>query len=240
MKGSRRKTQADASMKEQNAAQRARGAYIATMTQPQSLFDLSFAAQVNSPEVEHFRMLNKRLKWQIENKAMGLTFVLLDLDSTQLVSFTDSSFANNADLTSQIGYFLVIVDEDNNANIIHYSSIKCRRVTRSVLASELYAMANGFDTSATIKSSLTAILGSEIPIQLEKGLMIDLVSIRQAYERREVTEIKRIDGSANPADALTKSKGNRSLENVISTNKIRTEAIRLVERPLGGEGKGGD
>jgi hypothetical protein len=31
--------------------------------------------------------------------------------------------------------------------------------------------------------------------------MVDLMCLRQSYERREITEIKWIDGNSNPADA---------------------------------------
>ena len=40
------------------------------------------------------------------------------------------------------------------ANVIHWSSVKCRRVTRSVLAAELFAVMLGFDSSAVIKSTM--------------------------------------------------------------------------------------
>ena len=66
----------------------------------------------------------------------------------------DASFTNNKDLSLQIGYILVLADITNKANIMHWSSIKCKRITRSVLASKLYAMAYGFDISATIKSTV--------------------------------------------------------------------------------------
>lgn len=42
-------------------SQRARGAYIATVSQPQAAFDLSFAAQVTEPTWEDAQYLNKRL-----------------------------------------------------------------------------------------------------------------------------------------------------------------------------------
>ena len=48
----------------------------------------------------------------------------------------------------QIGYVVVLMDNDNKANVIYWSSIKWKRVLRSVLASELYAMALGFDDGA--------------------------------------------------------------------------------------------
>jgi hypothetical protein len=124
---------------------RARGAYIATVCQPEAAFDLSFAAQVVNPKEENAKQLNKRLQWQIDNPLRGLRFIQLDKSSLKLIVFTDSSFANNLDFSSQIGFVITLIDKNNKANIIHWSSIKCKRVTRTVLASELYGMAHGFD-----------------------------------------------------------------------------------------------
>jgi hypothetical protein len=36
--------------------------------------------------------------------------------------------------------------------------------------------------------------------------MVDLMCLCQAYERREITEVKWISGNDNPADAITKAK----------------------------------
>ena len=76
-----------------------------------------------------------------------------------MIVFTDASFANNRDLFSQIGYILVLADRTGRANIIHWSSTKCKRVTRSVLASELYGMAHGFDIGALVKAIVDRALG---------------------------------------------------------------------------------
>jgi hypothetical protein len=48
--------------KDQYVAQRARGAYIATMTQSEAAFDLSLAAQVTNLKEEDTKRLNKRLQ----------------------------------------------------------------------------------------------------------------------------------------------------------------------------------
>lgn len=48
--------------KDQYVAQRTRGAYIATVSQPEAAFDLSFAAQVINPKEEDAKTLNKRLQ----------------------------------------------------------------------------------------------------------------------------------------------------------------------------------
>ena len=80
-------------------AQRARGAYIATVCQPEAVFDLSFVAQVIDLEPANIKLLNKRVQQQINNLARGLTFVLLDINSLNLTIFTDASFINNKDLS---------------------------------------------------------------------------------------------------------------------------------------------
>lgn len=38
----------------------------------------------------------------------------------------------------------------------------------------------------------------------EKILMVDIMAIRQSYERRELSEIRWISGENNPADSMTK------------------------------------
>ena len=246
--GARGKIRKRVTPKDQYIAQRARGAYIASICQPEASFDLLFAAQVVNPKEEDAKLLNKRLKWQIDNFERGIKFIKLDINTLQLIVFTDASFANNADLISQIGYIIVLADGNNGANIIHWSSVKCKRITRSVLASELYGMALGFDTGSSIKTTFSKILDKSIPLVIctdskslfdcmvklgttrEKRLMIDIMSLRQSYERREIAEIKWIEGNTNPADAMTKSNACSALKDLIDTNKINLKVTEWVDR----------
>ena len=69
----------------------------------------------------------------------------------------DSLFANNKDYSSQIGYVIVLIDNNNNCNIIYWSSIKYKRVMRSIIALELYIMSYGFDTTCALKDILNKI-----------------------------------------------------------------------------------
>jgi hypothetical protein len=121
---------------------------------------------VINPSEDDAKALNKRLDWQIKNPSRGLKFIKLDVDTLQLLVFTDASFANNKDLSSQIGYVIVLADATKKANIVHWSSVKCKRVTRSVLASELYGMAYSFDIGAAIKSTLDKTLQINLPLIL--------------------------------------------------------------------------
>jgi hypothetical protein len=78
--------------------------------------------------------------------------------------FTDRSFANNKDITSQIEYIIILVNEDEGDdvfnirnNIIYWSSIKYKKITRSVLASEIYGLVGGFDLVYVLADTLRMI-----------------------------------------------------------------------------------
>jgi hypothetical protein len=60
--------------------------------------------------------------------------------------------------------------------------------------------------------------------------MIDIMAIRQSYERRELSEIRWIHGASNPADAMTKSTANPALETLISRNRITVKVQGWVQR----------
>jgi len=83
-----------------------------------------------------------------------LNFIKLDIETLQLFVFTDFLFINNKDLLSQIGYILVLTDLLNKVNIVYWSLVKCKRITKSVLASKLYAIAYSFDIGAAIKATV--------------------------------------------------------------------------------------
>ena len=65
--------------------------------------------------------------------------------------FIDASFINNKDFLLQIGYILILVDIMNKANIIYWSLIKYKRVTKSVLVLELYTIAYRYNIGTIIK-----------------------------------------------------------------------------------------
>ena len=111
-------------------------------------------------------------------------------------------------MSSQIGYVICLADAISKANIIHWSSIKCKRIIRSVLVAKLYGMAYEFDIRAVIKATLGKILGSAVSLILctdskslydclvklgtikEKQFMVDMMSLRQSFKQQEITEVK--------------------------------------------------
>ena len=104
-------------------------------------------------------------------------------------------------------------------------------------------MAHGFDIAGAIKSTLDKALDSTVPLILctdskslfdclvrlgttqEKRLMIDVMCLRQAYERREIAEVKWVRGESNPADSMTKGKPSTALKRLIDSNKVELEVV---------------
>jgi hypothetical protein len=198
----------------------------------------------------------------MKNIDRGIKYIPLDLACTKLFVFVDGSFANNKDLSSQIGYLIILANEtvtENNysdfeikGNLIHYSSTKSKRVTRSVLASEIYGMVGGVDMAVAINTTIRMITKQldlpQTPIVVctdsyslyeclvklgttkEKRLMIDIMALRQSYERREIAEIRWIDGKDNPAVAMTKSAPNKALEKFLDNNQLQIRVEGWVQR----------
>ena len=164
-------------------------------------------------------MLNKRLEQQIKNLDRGIKYITLDLDHTKLFVFVDSLFANNKDFSSQIRYLIILANKtptrtkefEIKGNLIHYSSTKSKRVTRSVLASEIYSIVRGVDIAIAINTTIQMITKQlDFPQTLivlctdlyslykclvklgttkEKRLMIDIIALWQSYKHKEITKI---------------------------------------------------
>jgi hypothetical protein len=66
----------------------------------------------------------------------------------------------------------------------------------------------------------------------EKRLIIDILALRQSYERRKIAEIRWIRNRDNPASALTKATANSSLKQLISTNKLVVKMEEHIEKPF--------
>jgi hypothetical protein len=54
----------------------------------------------------------------------------------------------------------------------------------------------------------------------EKRLMINIIGLRQSYERQEINKIRWINGEDNPADVITKDKPCLALKQLIDLNRI--------------------
>lgn len=117
------------------------------------------AAQVTAETFceRHVRQLKKAIQYAHNTKDLGLTYGPLDRETLHLRAYSDASFANNDDLSSQLGYIVMLCDGDSSCHVLSYSSKKARRVVRSIMAGEVYAFADAFDTAFILKHDLERI-----------------------------------------------------------------------------------
>lgn len=82
---------------------------------------------------QHLYIMNKIITHVKQTPELTLRHHPLDPFSLRLLAFSDSSFASNPDLSTQLGYIAIMTDQTVKANVLHYTSYKSRRIVRSVL-----------------------------------------------------------------------------------------------------------
>lgn len=172
----------------------------------------------------------------------------LDLKTMSIGVFIDAAFANNVDLTSQLGFLTALMDEKGTVIVVNYGSLKCKRVTLSALAAELYAMMYGFDQSFVIHKAVEEFFEKRVPLRIftdslslfesltslnttsEKRLLIDLSILRESYERREIADVFWIPGDQNLADGLTKKSACDAIVRLMDTITVNITPQAWIER----------
>ena len=226
---------------------RGKAAYLTSCTRPDVACAVNQLSQVKASLAteEDFKRLDKVFQ-QLRNERVELLYGNVDLDTAEVFVFADAAFATNLDLSSQLGFIALLVDQDRNCSIITWSSTKCRRVTRSVLAAELYALASGYDMGYAIAHTFSIILGRKVDLRVftdsrtlfdsiitfcsmtEKRLLIDIACLRQSYRNGDLANLGWIKGEHNVADALTKDKANNSLHDVLRNHKLHFEVQQWI------------
>jgi hypothetical protein len=130
-----------------------------------------------------------------------LIFCKLDVKSLHVVFYSDPSFANKLDLSSQIGGIILLKDKHGNAHVLHWFAKKYPRVTGSVLAAEIIGFVTAFDMVFNQRDVLDEIYHQSIPLYgltdsysffstvtqynalRDKRISIEVAVIREAYAK---------------------------------------------------------
>lgn len=146
---------------------RGQAAYVSSCTRLDITCAVNQLSQVNANDAkeEHFKRLDSIFK-RLKEDTFELRYGKAELSTAEVHVFTDTSFATNIDLSSQLGYVILLVDKSRNCSILSWSSSKCKRVTRSVLAAELYALAHGFDAGYALCNTIGTLLGRNITMRV--------------------------------------------------------------------------
>lgn len=132
-----------------------------------------------------------------ETKEQGLDYVKLDIVIARIMLLTNESFGNTKDFRSQLGYLILMVNDNGDCNLLHFVSNRCKRVARSVIAAELFALVLGFNKAYFVRDLVEELTGRLMSIDAlidskkvfdvianacrhrEKRLQIDIRSLRE-------------------------------------------------------------
>ena len=221
--------------------QRGKLLYITQTSQPQAAYGAARLSQIKPDDAkpEDVLALNKCIRSLQQNPRQGLSFPKLEMNSVSLRVYVDAGHNTNSDLTSQLGVVVLLVDKNLRCNILHWSSKKCARHTKSMISAETYAFADGYDVGLSFKMLLQDMLSSEFKLFIftdckslfdtitkyrrtkELQLMYEISDIRRAYESTEITNFAWIRTDHNIADSLTRHSKNYVLQQVLSTGYIQ-------------------
>lgn len=93
---------------------------------------------------------------------LHVVLLKLEVESIPIALYADAAFANNRNLTSQLGFIVLLKDKNDNAAIINYVSFICDRVIRSVLGAEVSAYSHCLDYTLSLSKDLLGRIGRKI------------------------------------------------------------------------------
>lgn len=147
------------------------------------------------------------------------------MDSLQIIGYSGGSSAANYDLTTQLGFIVMLANRTGSCVPLLFRSYKARRVVRSALAAELIAFVEFLDAiqnfafgeelrsmhhqseiffeSYTDNKSLLYVI-SKGTRKSEKRLMLHISAAREGFREKEICDIGFVRTARNLADVLTK------------------------------------
>lgn len=217
--------------------------WVANQSRPDILFDVcQLSSVMKAPTIEHILKANKVLR-KIKEQPLRLKFSNLgDPADITLHVYSDASLGNLPSGSSSGGFVVFAVGKNGNSCPLTWKSSVIRRVVRSTISAETCALVDALDSAYFLSHFLSELLQRKIENHLmvpihaftdneslqrnayattmaqEKRLRIDIASVKQMLQRKELSSLKWIPASAQMADSLTKVGANtltlcRALEN---------------------------
>lgn len=143
------------------ASRRAMAQYTGVNCRPDLCVEVKHIAQVGEyiPKAE-FTILRNVITHLRSSPTLGQSYVNTNLERARLALFNDARFGNSKKDKSQLKYIIILADEEDNTNIIHFESSRCQHVTRSVMANEVHALVLGFDATFSLKYLIHGAIGT--------------------------------------------------------------------------------
>ena len=223
---------------------------------PDCLFQISYLANVAeetylTSKPACIRRLNKAVNDAIET-LVHLKISKLGKETTRISRYSDSSFANKNELLSHLGHIVFLSDSTNAFVPFSCKPHKSRRATCCVISGEVIAFGDMFDMAIAPSKDLSTVLGKHTPAQLftdskslfdiiskgsktsEKRTMLVVVTAREGFLDRLISDIRFIRSSCSIADGLTQLKIQASMRTVLSSGmrEVRSCQWMIRDQPM--------
>ena len=217
--------------------------WLCTQTRPDISFGTCQASiTYKDSTIKTIIAVNKTIR-KLQNEEFDLKFVDLgDLRKCKFLVFSDASYRNLLDGGSQGGYIIFLANNDNKVIPIQWQSRRIRRIVRSTLAAECLSLLDAVEAAFLLKCLLNEMLKdhtTDVKIESfidnkslydainttkcveDKRLRIDIASLREKLENKEVSKVSWLDTRFQLADCLTKSgASSKGLLEVLKTNQL--------------------
>lgn len=80
-------------------------------------------------DLKHFRSVKKAINHLKDTLDLGFDLIKIEIWKTRVVLLSYSSFANASELKSQIGFVILVANDQQRSCIVHYGSCPSRRVS---------------------------------------------------------------------------------------------------------------
>ena len=198
--------------------------WVASQTQPEMSFDVHSLLTMASESIDESIARGLKLVRKVKYSAnYAIRFPPLFNPSTwSIFVYSDASFANSTKSGTQGGFIILLVDENKSCCPLAWQSKRLNRVVHSTLAAETLALVLAVDNAIflqkkvfelldispkiicfTDNKSLESAIKSTKPVK-EKRLRIDIASLAESIERREIAAINWLDSKFQLANSLTK------------------------------------
>ena len=196
--------------------------WLSGISKPEASFMYCTLSTIQSkPQMKDFSTLTKAFR-DLKASNSEIKINELDLSSVKVTAYSDASFGTLPGGASQLGYIILLRDDNDKIVPITWISKKARRVARSTLSAETLAAVEALDAAFVVKAMVEEILPVNLPpidlyvdnkslhdaakttnTLVEKRLLVDISAIREMLERKEIN-IFWTPTESQLADVLTK------------------------------------
>ncbi len=188
--------------------------WAAQGTRPDIYFDMvDLSTRMNKATVSDLCRAVKTVRKLKESESFIMLNKLSSPEDWRLVVFSDASHANLSDGAGSMGAYVLLLVEGNRCCPIAWRAAKIKRVVRSTIAAEALSLLEAIENGLYVKDHLKILLGlTTLPLIAyidnksvvdaihstrlveDKRLRIDMASLKELLNNREVCSIQWIPG----------------------------------------------